>query len=112
MAGFDAKAIGAGNIRNFSADADVDAALRAFRQQHGNDLARRAIAKQLAECLLVISDAMPLNHRNEISLRVAAQRRSAEIGVAGQKPIRLTAKVGEIAAPAARDENLGSDLVG
>src|SRR5665213_5249 len=111
MTGFDSKAVGAGNIGDGGAHPDVNAALRAFCQQHGDDLARRAITKQLAKCLLMKGDAMPLDHGDEISLCVAAQRRSAEISIARQKTIRITVKVSEIAAPAARDQYLGSDLV-
>ena len=79
VAGFDAEAIGARNIGDGVADPDIDAALRAFGQQHGDDRARRAVAEQLAERLLVIGDAVPLDQRDEVGLRVAAQRRTAEV---------------------------------
>ena len=94
------------------ADPDVDTAPRAFGQQHGHDGARRAVAEQLAERLLVIGDAMALHQRDEIGLRVAAQRRPAEVRVARQKAIRRAVQIGEIAAAAAGDQDLGADPVG
>ena len=112
VAGFHAETFGAGNIRDLAADPDIDAALRAFGQQHGDDGARRAIAEQLSERLLVIGDAMALNERNEIGLRVAAERRLAEVGIAGEKTIRRGIEIGEVAAPAAGDQDFRADLVG
>ena len=100
-AGLHTEAVGAGNIRDGAADPHIDTTLRAFGQQHGDDLARRAIAEQLAECFLVIGDGMALNQRDEVSLRVAAQRRSAEVRVAGQKVVRRAVEIGKITASAA-----------
>ena len=37
---------------------DIDAALRAFVEQHGHDLPRRSVAEQLAQRLFMKSDAM------------------------------------------------------
>ena len=54
---------------------------------------------------------MALDHRNEIVLRVAAERGLAEMRVGGQKALGRYFKIGEIAAAAARDENLGARLI-
>ena len=74
LAGLQPEAVSAGNIRDGLTYPYVDTALRAFGHQHGDDGARRAVAEQLAERLLMIGDAMALDQRDEISLRVAAQR--------------------------------------
>ena len=56
--------------------------------QHVDDLARGAVAEQLAEGLLVIGDAVALDQRDEIRLRVAAQRRDAEARIARDEVLR------------------------
>jgi hypothetical protein len=94
------------------ADPDVDAALLAFRRQHRDDRACGAVAEQLAERLLVIFDAMALHESDEITLRVAAERRLAEGWIAGQKTIRRNLQIGEIAASAPGDQDFGPDPVG
>ena len=58
----------------------------------------------------MIGDAVTLDHGDEIGLRVAAQRRSAEVRIAGEESIRRTMKIGEIATPAAGDQDLGADF--
>ena len=55
---------------------------------------------------------MALDQGDEIILGVAGERRPAEVRIAGQKPVGRAMQIGEIAAPAARDQNLGADLVG
>lgn len=83
----------------------LDAANRAWMQGATYRAAVEAntvtVAEQLPARLLVISDAVFLDQRNEIMLRIAAQRRLAEVRIAGQKVRRCRVQVGEIAAPAA-----------
>ncbi len=45
VTGFYAEAVSTGNVRDPVADPDLNAAMRTFGQQHGDDGARRAIAK-------------------------------------------------------------------
>ena len=81
-------------------------------QQHGNDLPRRTIAEKLAQGLFVPGDAVLFDQGDEIVLGVARQRRLAEMRVGRDKRLGPAQKVGEIAAPAARDQDLLADLVG
>src|SRR5258708_7133824 len=108
VVGLDTKAIRA-VARNFAdvvPDSQIDFGRRAFREQHREYLARGAVAEQLAERLLVIRDSMPLDHRDEVALGVAAQRRLAEVRIPGNKSLRRHLEIGEVAASAARDEDL------
>ena len=90
---------------------DAHAALCAFVDEHAHDLFRRVVAEQLAEFLLVVRDAMPLDELDEIGRRVARQRGFAEVRI-GREVLRgRRAEVGEVAAPAAGHEDFLADLV-
>ena len=52
------------------------AALKAFVQQHGHDLPRRAVAEELPKRLLMPGDPVLLHQQEEILRRVAGQRRA------------------------------------
>jgi len=52
--------------------------LAAFLQQHLDDLPRQAVTEQLPARLLVPGNAVALDQRNEVALRVTAQRRTAK----------------------------------
>jgi hypothetical protein len=93
------------------AEPDIDATRRAFGEQHRDDGARRAVAEQLSERLLVIGDAMPLDQRDEVVLRVTVERRLVEMRIGRDEPVRLAVEVGEVAAPAAGDEDFRARLV-
>ena len=108
----DAEVLGPRHLGDGLAEPQVDAARRAFGQQHGDDGARRAVAEQLPQRLLVEGDPVAADEIDEVGLRVAAQRRRAEVRVAGQEAVGRRGEVGEIAAPAAGDEDLGAGLVG
>ena len=86
------------------ADPHIDAALGTFGQQHGHDRARRAVAEQLAERLLMIRDAMSLDQRDETGRCVARQGRLGKVRIGGEEILRPAVQIGEIRAPAA---NLG-----
>src|SRR5258707_1147349 len=103
--------IGARYFRDAMRGAQIDAGGRALRQEHREDLARRSVAEKLAESFLVIANAMALDQRDEIVLRIAAERRLAEMRIGGKKTLRRSFQIREIAAAAARDENLGARLV-
>ncbi len=79
--------------------------------QHGDNLFRRGIAKQLSQRLFVVSDAMPFDQRDEIPLCIPAQRRYTEMRVGTYKPRRFRIEVREVAAPTTRHQDLLADLV-
>ncbi len=90
---------------------DPDARAIALALQHRHDLFRRTVAKQLPEGFFVVGDAVLLDQRNKVPLRVATQRRYAKRRVRGDKARRLTIEVGEIAAAATGHEYLLADPV-
>src|SRR5690606_22037222 len=73
---------------------------------------RRSVAEQLAERLLVPGDSVALHQGQEILRREAAQRRFGEVRVGGNEPVGRGMDVGEVAAPAARDQDLLARRVG
>ena len=93
------------------AEPHIDTARRAFGEQHRDDRARRAVAEQLSERLLVIGDAMALDQRDEVVLRVAVERRLVEMRIGGDETLRRAMQVGEVAAPAAGDQDFRAGLV-
>lgn len=93
------------------AKAHIDIARRAFGEQHRNDCARRAVAEQLTERLLVIGNAMAFDQRDEVVLGIAIERGFMKVRIGGQKSFRLAMQVGEIAPPAAGDQDFGARLV-
>src|SRR5581483_7104259 len=110
--GGDAEAIGFLDRRDAMGDPDIDARRGAFGQHHRHDLPCRAVAEKLAQGLLVPGDAMLVDQRDEIVLRVAGQRRFAEVRVLRQERAGIRVQIGEVAAPAARDQDLLADLLG
>ena len=54
---------------------------------------------------------MALHQRDEIPLRVARQRRLAEVRIGREKIFRRDVEVGEIAAAAAGNENFFADAI-
>ena len=67
---------------------------------------------QLAQCLFVPGDAVAIDQSNEVRRRVAAERRLGEMRIGGMEAIGGRADIGEIAPPAARDQDLLPRLVG
>jgi hypothetical protein len=106
------EAVGLFDRRDLVRDADIDADCVAFGQQHGNDLPRRAVAEELAQRLLVPGDTVLLHQGDEVVLRIARQRRLAEMRIGREEGLGPAVRVGEIAAPAARDQDLLADLLG
>ena len=54
---------------------------------------------------------MPLDQRDEIVLRVAVERRLVEMRIGRDEPVRRAIEIGEVAAPAAGDQDLRAGLV-
>src|ERR1700682_5161775 len=90
-------------------DAPFDHGALAFRAQHGNDLQRRVVAKQLAQFFFVPSDTVALDQRDEVARPVASKCGAAKVGVLRQEVRRVAMNVGEVATPAAGDADFFSD---
>ncbi len=94
------------------AEPQINPGSPALCQQHGDDLARRAVAEQLPEGFFVIGDVMLFDQGDEVVLGVAGQGRFAEMRIVGKEAFRCAAQIGEIASPAAGDEDFLSRLIG
>ncbi len=92
--------------------ADRHAARFAFIEQHRDDLLGRAVAEQLPQRLFVKGDAVFFDQRDEISRRVAAQRRFGEVRIGRDIAFRHRSDIGEIAAPAAGNQDLLPHFIG
>ena len=84
---------------------DPDIRVGTFTQQHGRDLLRRAIAKELPQSLFVVSDTMSFDQGDEISRCVTRQCRPGKVRIGGDKVFWTAMQVGEVAAPTARNQN-------
>jgi hypothetical protein len=90
----------------------VDARLATFREQHLEDVAGLVVAEQLTQLLLVVGDAVRVDHRDEVPLGVAGQGRFEEMRVVGEEVGRVHVQVGEVAPATAGHEDLLARLVG
>ena len=52
-----------------------------FGLEHGDDVLRGIVTEKLAVLAFVIGNTITLNQRNEVSLRVARERRSAKMWI-------------------------------
>ena len=80
--------------------------------EHVDDLARRAVAEQLAQRLFVPCDAMRLDKVQKVARRVAAKRRFHEMRIGRKEAVGRGVDIGEIAPPAARYQDLGAGFRG
>jgi protease I len=85
---------------------DADARRRALRLQHLGDFAGGTVAEQLPEGLLVVGDAVALHQGDEVARRVSGERGFGKVWIARHEVLRRGGPVGEIAAPAAGDQDL------
>ena len=92
--------------------AHLHIALRAFFQQHGDDLPGRTVAEQLPQRLFVPGDAMAFHQIEEVARGISAERGFREVRVLRQVPIRRGVDIGEIAPPAAGNQDLLARLSG
>ena len=53
---------------------------------------------------------MPLHHVEEVARRVACERGAAEVLIGRQEPLRPAVQIGEVAAPAAGNQDLLAGL--
>jgi hypothetical protein len=93
------------NLADFTSSDDAHASPAALFVEHGENLPGGAIAEKLAQGLLVIGNGVLRDQRHEIGGGVAGERRFGEVRVGGDKIFRPAIEVGEIAAPAAGDED-------
>ena len=94
------------DLANGLAARERDIAPGALGEQQVDDLPRRPVAEQLPERLFVPGDAVAFDEGDEVRGRVAAQRRLGEVRVGRDEAIGRGVEVGEVAPPAARDEDL------
>ena len=85
-----------------------DAAGVAFGAEKVDDLAGRAVAEQLAERLFVPGDAVATDQGDEIGRRIAAERGLGEMWIGRKVAIGRGAEIGEVAAPAAGNQDLAA----
>src|SRR3954463_235648 len=90
---------------------DTDACSATLLFEHRDNLASRAVAKKLAECLFVIRNLVLLNQRDEVSRLVTCQRRFGEVRIGREEVFGAAMNVGEVAASAAGDQYLFSDAL-
>jgi hypothetical protein len=93
------------NFLNGDVDKKVDVGCAAFRCKHIGDVTACAVAEKLAQSFFVIRNSMVLHQRDEIGGCVASQRGFGKVGIRGDKVFRLAMKIGEVAAPAAGDQD-------
>ena len=84
----------------------------AFVEQHRHDLPRGAVAEELAQRLFMPGDAMRLDQFEKVGGRVAAQRGLGEMRVRRQEALGHGADIGEVAPPAARNQDLFARRIG
>ena len=94
------------------AQPDLHLAAGAFVEQQLDDLARGAVAEELAQRLLVPGDAVTLDQVEEILRGVAAERGLHEMRVLREVAIGRGAEIGEVAAATARDQDLLARRIG
>src|SRR5690606_4255760 len=80
--------------------------------QHLDDFFTGAIAEQLATMLLVPANTMTLDQNDEVTRRIACQRRTTEIGVLRNELCRRRTYIGKVAAPASRDTDFFGEPLG
>jgi len=83
----------------------------AFFFQHLRDVARGAVAKKLPQRFCVIRNPMFLHEAYKVSRRVTSQGRFREMWIRGNEIVRRAMDIREIAAPAARNQNLLPNLL-
>jgi hypothetical protein len=63
-----------GHLTDFAAAANLDGSVVTLAEQHVNDLLRAAVTEELAQFLLVISDAVFFNQCNKVRGCIAGER--------------------------------------
>src|ERR1019366_6360391 len=84
----------------------------AFGFQHSNDGLRRLVAEELPKLFLVVGNSVLLDEFDETRRHVPRQRRLAEVRISGEEVVGPAAQIGEIATPAAGDEDLFANAIG
>ena len=82
-----------------------------FEKQR-DELARGAVAKELARSFGVVSDAVALDERDKLLGRVAGEGGFGKMGVFAEKVLGARVEVGEIGAAPTGDKNFASRLGG
>ncbi len=80
--------------------------------QHGHNIARCLVAKELPQRLLMPWNLVLLHQCQKISRSVAGKRRLGEMWIGGEEVSRSRMEISEVASPAAGDQDLLADPVG
>ena len=70
------------NLSDVLIEDNANAGGAALRFQHGDDVASGAVAEELAQCFLVIGDAVLLDQCDEVMRRIAGERGASEVRIA------------------------------
>ena len=99
------------HVAHFRVAPDFYSGVAAFLLEYRRDVARRSIAEQLAELLPVVGDAMSSDEAHKSVRSVAGERRLGEVWIGRKKILWAGVQIGEIAAPAAGDQDLLADSI-
>jgi hypothetical protein len=100
------------DFSNYSRNLDGDTGLDALLLQHGNNVAGRPVAKELAQRFLVPGDVVFFYQLKKISRGVTRERRLGKVRVRGKEVFRSGMQIGEVAAASPRDQDLFADAMG
>src|SRR5882672_945901 len=90
---------------------DFHPRIPALSFEHLDNLPRRAIAKQLPQSLLVVSNSMLLHQRDKVPGCIAGQRGFRKVGIGGKKVLGLAFEVRKVASSSTGDQNLFPDAL-
>ena len=111
MAGGDAKGAGLGDFRDAAVELQRHARPFTFALEQFDDLSRADVAEELAELLLVMGYAVPLDERDEGCRGESGERGFVEVRVAGEIILGSGVDVREIAAATAGNQYLLSGAI-
>src|SRR5271165_3100377 len=100
------------NFSNGSRNLDGYTHRDALLLQHVHNVAGRAVAKELPQCLLVPGNLVLLHQLQKISRRITGQRGLGKVRIRRKEIFGSGVQVGEITPPPAGDQNLLADTVG
>ena len=83
----------------------------AFGAKKVHDLSRGSAAEELAQSFFIIRNVVLLHQLDEFAGGITLEGGSAEVWVVGEIIFRAGMEIGEIATPAAGDENFFSDTM-
>jgi hypothetical protein len=107
--GLEMETVVVGNFRTARVGMDRDPGGGALLLQHGNNVAGRAVAKELAQRLLVPGNLVLLHQLEEIGRGVAGKRGLGKMRIRREEVFSGGVQVGEVAAASTGDQDLLAD---